>query len=139
MVIHMMGADASFELLVKVLGEMTEFFSVQNFSIKVENTGGEGETLSNAEVKLKIGSDEIVGTGSGVGPVNALDKALRNNFESSGYSEVISDLSLIDYKVRILNTGTDAITRVSIECADKNQKSWFTIGVSENIIEASFC
>ena len=133
------GADASFELLVKkVLGEIPEFFSVQNFSIKVENSGGEGETLSNAEVKLKIGSDEIVGTGSGVGPVNALDKALRNNFESSGYSEVISDLSLIDYKVRILNTGTDAITRVSIECADKNQKSWYTIGVSENIIEASF-
>ena len=70
--------------------------------------------------------------------MNALDKALRNNFESSGYSDVIKDLSLIDYKVRILNTGTDAITRVSIECADKNQKSWYTIGVSENIIEASF-
>ena len=133
------GADASFELLVKkVLVEIPEFFSVQNFSVKVENSGSEGETMSSAEVKLKIGSEEIIGIGSGVGPVNALDKALRNNFESSGYSDVIKDLSLIDYKVRILNTGTDAITRVSIECADKNQKSWYTIGVSENIIEASF-
>ena len=50
----------------------------------------------------------------------------------------INDLSLIDYKVRILNTGTDAITRVSIESSDANKKSWYTIGVSENIIEASF-
>ena len=82
------GADASFELLVKkVLLEIPEFFSVQNFSVKVENSGSEGETMSSAEVKLKIGSEEIIGTGSGVGPVNALDKALRNNFESSGYSD----------------------------------------------------
>ena len=133
------GADASFELLVrKVLGETPEFFTVENFHIRVENSGSEGQTISNAEVRLKIGSEKIVGTGSGVGPVNALDKALRNNFQSSGYAGVIKDLSLIDYKVRILNTGTDAITRVSIESADKNQKSWFTIGVSENIIEASF-
>ena len=133
------GADASFELLVKkVLGEIPEFFSVENFNIRVENSGSEGETISNAEVRLKIGSEKIVGNGSGVGPVNALDKALRNNFQSSGYADVIRDLSLIDYKVRILNTGTDAITRVSIESTDKNQKSWFTIGVSENIIEASF-
>ena len=133
------GADASFELLVKkVLGEIPEFFSVENFNIRVENSGSEGETISNAEVRLKIGSEKIVGNGSGVGPVNALDKALRNNFQSSGYADVIKDLSLIDYKVRILNTGTDAITRVSIESTDKNQKSWFTIGVSENIIEASF-
>ena len=51
---------------------------------------------------------------------------------------MIKDLSLIDYKVRILNTGTDATTRVSIESSDRNQESWFTIGVSENIIEASF-
>ena len=51
---------------------------------------------------------------------------------------MIKDLSLIDYKVRLLNTGTDAITRVSIESSDKDKKSWYTIGVSENIIEASF-
>ena len=94
--------------------------------------------LEPGEVKLKIGNDELKGKGEGVGPVNALDNALRNNFQSSGYSDLIKDLSLIDYKVRILNTGTDATTRVSIESSDRNKKSWFTIGVSENIIEASF-
>ena len=133
------GADASFEILVKrVLGEMPNFFEVINFNINVNNSGKEGKTVSQAEVKLKIGNDELTGKGEGVGPVNALDNALRNNFQSSGYSELIKDLSLIDYKVRILNTGTDATTRVSIESSDRNKKSWFTIGVSENIIEASF-
>jgi len=133
------GADASFELLVKkVLGEMPKFFEVMNFSVNVKNRGEEGQTVSDAVVKLKVGDEEIIGNGQGVGPVNALDKALRNNFQSGGYSELIKDLSLIDYKVRILNTGTDAITRVSIESSDRNQKSWYTIGVSENIIEASF-
>ena len=63
---------------------------------------------------------------------------MRNNFQSSGYAELIKDLSLIDYKVRILNTGTDAITRVSIESTDSQGKNWFTIGVSANIIDASF-
>ncbi len=133
------GADASFEILVKkVLGEMPNFFEVINFNINVNNSGKEGKTVSQAEVKLKIGNEELTGKGEGVGPVNALDNALRNNFQSSGYSELIKDLSLIDYKVRILNTGTDATTRVSIESSDRNKKSWFTIGVSENIIEASF-
>ena len=133
------GADASFEILVKkVLGEMPNFFEVLNFNVNVKNSGEEGKTISQAEVKLKISNDELTGKGEGVGPVNALDNALRNNFQSSGYSELIKDLSLIDYKVRILNTGTDATTRVSIESSDRNQESWFTIGVSENIIEASF-
>ena len=117
---------------------MPNFFEVINFNINVNNSGKEGKTISQAEVKLKIGNDELIGKGEGVGPVNALDNALRNNFQSSGYSELIKDLSLIDYKVRILNTGTDATTRVSIESSDNNKKSWFTIGVSENIIEASF-
>ena len=58
--------------------------------------------------------------------------------EINEYASSIEDLSLIDYKVRILNTGTDATTRVSIESSDKNKKSWYTVGVSENIIEASF-
>ena len=133
------GADASFEILVKkVISEMPTYFEVVNFNVNVKNSGGEGKTISDAEVKLKFGKEELIGTGQGVGPVNALDNALRNNFQSSGYAELIKDLSLIDYKVRILNTGTDAITRVSIESSDKDKKSWYTIGVSENIIEASF-
>ena len=133
------GADASFEILVnKVLGKMPEYFEVISFNVNVQNSGEEGQTMSEASVKLKIDNDEIIGTGKGVGPVNALDNALRNNFKTSRYVEYINDLSLIDYKVRILNTGTDAITRVSIESSDANKKSWYTIGVSENIIEASF-
>ena len=133
------GADASFEILVKkVLGEMPNFFEVLNFNVNVKNSGDEGSTISQSEIRLKIGNEELYGKGEGVGPVNALDNALRNNFQSSGYSELIKDLSLIDYKVRILNTGTDATTRVSIESSDRNKKSWYTIGVSENIIEASF-
>ena len=133
------GADASFEILVnKVLGKMPNYFDVVSFNVNVQNSGEEGQTMSEASVKLKIDDEEVTGTGMGVGPVNALDNALRNNFKSSRYAELIRDLSLIDYKVRILNTGTDAITRVSIESSDEKKKSWYTVGVSENIIEASF-
>jgi len=133
------GADASFELLVKkVLGEFPEFFSTKSFKINIENSGDEGNTLSKAEVIFVIGNKDFSGSGEGNGPVNALDNAIRMSFNSSGYAGYVKDLNLIDYKVRILNTGTDAITRVSIESIDKEGKSWFTVGVSDNIIEASF-
>ena len=133
------GADASFELLVKkVLGQFTEFFATKSFKINIENTGDEGSTLSKADVIFVIGGKNVSGSGEGNGPVNALDKAIRMSFQSSGYANYVKDLNLIDYKVRILNTGTDAITRVSIESVDKEGKSWFTVGVSDNIIEASF-
>jgi len=133
------GADASFELLVKkVLGEFPEFFETKSFKINIENSGDEGSTLSKAEVIFVIGNSDVIGSGEGNGPVNALDKAIRMSFQSSGYADYLKDVNLIDYKVRILNTGTDAITRVSIESIDKEGKSWFTVGVSDNIIEASF-
>ena len=133
------GADASFELLVKkVLGQFTEFFATKSFKINIENTGDEGSTLSKAEVIFVVGGKNVSGSGEGNGPVNALDKAIRMSFQSSGYANYVKDLNLIDYKVRNLNTGTDAITRVSIESVDKEGKSWFTVGVSDNIIEASF-
>ena len=78
-------------------------------------------------------------TGEGNGPVNALDNAIRQNVDRlNKYSKYLKDLKLVDYKVRILNTGTEAITRVSIESTDSNGKNWFTIGVSANIIDASF-
>ena len=68
-----------------------------------------------------------------------MDQAIRSNLDKIGkYSDYLKDLRLIDYKVRILNTGTNATTRVSIESSDDKGKSWFTIGVSPNIIEASF-
>ena len=82
---------------------------------------------------------EILCEGEGNGPVNALDNAIRKNVTKlEKYSEYLKDLKLVDYKVRILNTGTEATTRVSIESTDSQGKNWFTIGVSPNIIDASF-
>ena len=72
----------------------------------------------------------------GNGPVNALDKALRKDL--GAYRNVIADLELVDYKVRILNGGTEAVTRVLIESSDSTGDSWFTVGVSENVVDASF-
>ena len=77
--------------------------------------------------------------GEATGPVNASDNAIRKNVNKlDKYSEYLKDLRLVDYKVRILNTGTEAVTRVSIESTDSQGLNWFTIGVSANIIDASF-
>ena len=75
-------------------------------------------------------------TGDGNGAVKALDNALRKDLGI--YNEYIQDLTLVDYKVRILDGGTEAITRVVIESSDSKNQSWFTVGISSNIIEASF-
>ena len=88
---------------------------------------------------FKIDNKIIECEGEGNGPVNALDNAIRSNFKKvDKYYKYFADLKLLDYKVRILNTGTEATTRVLIESTDKSGKSWFTVGVSPNIIEASF-
>ena len=95
--------------------------------------------LTKANVVFLIDGQEISCDGQGNGPVNALDNAIRKNVTKlEKYSEYLKDLKLVDYKVRILNTGTEATTRVLIESTDKSGKSWFTVGVSPNIIEASF-
>ena len=81
----------------------------------------------------------ILCEGEGNGPVHALDNPIKNNVDKlAKYSQYLKDLKLVDYKVRILNTGTEAVTRVSIESTDSKGKNWFTIGVSPNIIDASF-
>jgi 2-isopropylmalate synthase len=72
----------------------------------------------------------------GNGPVNALDRAIRKDL--GAYQSAIGDLELVDYKVRILNGGTEAVTRVLIESTDSTGNRWLTIGVSENIVDASF-
>jgi len=90
---------------------------------------------SEAFVTVNVEGREIKSNGKGNGPVNALDKALRNDLGI--YDNHLKDLVLVDYKVRILNGGTEAITRVVIESIDKDNKSWFTVGVSPNIVEAS--
>jgi 2-isopropylmalate synthase len=85
---------------------------------------------------VKIGSETLMSAGEGNGPVNALDVALRKDLGK--YQRYIEKLELTDYRVRILNAGTEAVTRVLIESQDENGDSWTTVGVSPNIIDASF-
>jgi len=133
------GADASFELLARrLLGEIPNYLTISKYDVSVKKDSS-GKINSFAKAHVVVDGQEIVCEGSGNGPVNALDNAIRSNVGKVGkYSKYLKDLKLVDYKVRILNTGTNATTRVSIESSDRNGKSWFTIGVSPNIIEASF-
>ena len=134
------GADASFELLAhRTLGRVPEFFSVTSFRVMVErrfDAMGRIRTVSEAVVKLVVDGNEMMSVAEGHGPVNALDIALRKDL--GVYQSEIADLELVDYKVRILNGGTEAITRVLIESADGAGARWWTVGVSDNIIDASF-
>lgn len=135
------AADASFELLARrALGEVPAFFDVNSFRVMVErrhNALGELVTVSEAVVKLDIDGETRMSVAEGNGPVNALDVALRKDLGK--YQSAIAGLELVDYKVRILNGGTGAVTRVLIESHDKtSQARWFTIGVSSNIVDASF-
>jgi len=133
------GADASFELLARrIVGEIPRYLSINEYDVTVKKNSS-GEIISSAKAELIVDGEKIVCEGEGNGPVNALDNAIRNNVDKlAKYSKYLKDLKLVDYKVRILNTGTEAVTRVSIESTDSNGKNWFTIGVSPNIIEASF-
>jgi 2-isopropylmalate synthase len=134
------GAAASFELLARrVLGEVPQYFDVRQFDVNVEhriNALKERVTVSLAVVKVRVGDEELISAAEGNGPVNALDTALRKDL--GDYRDAIADLELVDYKVRILNGGTGAVTRVLIESTDASGDSWFTVGVSENIVDASF-
>ncbi len=134
------GADASFELLARrTLGTVPDYFSVESFSVTVErrhNALGKLVSVSEAVVKLTVGGQRLLTVAEGNGPVNALDRALRKDL--GVYQDVIADLELVDYKVRILNGGTEAVTRVLIESRDDSGESWLTIGVSENVVDASF-
>jgi len=134
------GADASFELLAhRTLGTIPEFFIVDSFRVMVErrfDANGRIKTVSEAVVKLDVDGEQVMSVAEGDGPVNALDLALRKDLGK--YQAEISDLVLADFKVRILNGGTAAITRVLIESTDGDGTRWWTVGVSENIIDASF-
>ena len=133
------GADASFELLARrLLGEIPNYLTISKYDVSVKKDS-KNKISSIAKAHILVDGKEIVCEGKGNGPVNALDNAIRSNVENVGkYAKYLKDLKLVDYKVRILNTGTNATTRVSIESTDREGKSWFTIGVSPNIIEASF-
>jgi 2-isopropylmalate synthase len=134
------GADASFELLARrTLGTIPDFFAVDGFRVMVErrfDSHGRVKTVSEAVVKMIIDGQTIMSVAEGDGPVNALDLALRKDFGK--YQHEIDDLELADFKVRILNGGTGAVTRVLIESTDSDGVRWWTVGVSENIIDASF-
>jgi 2-isopropylmalate synthase len=134
------AADASLELLARrTLGSVPDFFEVDSFRVNVErrhNAVGKLVTMSEAVVKVTVGGETRMSVAEGNGPVNALDLALRKDL--GDLSALINDLELVDYKVRILNGGTEAITRVLIESRDSAGNRWFTVGVSSNIIDASF-
>ena len=134
------AADASFELLARrTLGTVPSYFDVTQFDVNVEqrnNAKGERVTVTMAVVKVRVGSDNMISAAEGNGPVNALDLALRKDLGK--YQKYIDGLKLTDYRVRILNSGTEAVTRVLIESEDEAGERWTTIGVSPNIIDASF-
>ncbi len=133
------GADASFELLARrIIGEIPRYISITEYDVSVKKNNA-GNIISTAKAQLEVDGKKIICEGEGNGPVNALDNAIRKNVNKlAKYSEYLKDLKLVDYKVRILNTGTEAVTRVSIESTDSKGMNWFTIGVSPNIIDASF-
>ncbi|MDR3499582.1 MAG: citramalate synthase [Parvibaculum sp.] len=134
------GAGASFELLARrLLGQVPEYFTVESFRVLVErryNAVGELVTVSEATVRVNVDGEVLISVGEGNGPVNALDQALRKDLGK--YSPYIEDLRLADFKVRILTSGTEAVTRVMIESMDAKGARWFTVGVSPNIVDASF-
>jgi 2-isopropylmalate synthase len=134
------GAEASFELMARrALGQVPDYFTVDRFRVMVErryNARGQLITMSEATVKMIAGGQDKLTVGEGNGPVNALDMAIREGL--IGLYDELADLRLVDYKVRILNGGTEAVTRVLIESADDSGDRWFTVGVSPNIVEASF-
>jgi 2-isopropylmalate synthase len=134
------AADASFELLARrMLGRVPNYFDVTRFDVTVEqriNAKDERVTVTMAVVKVKVGDEELISAAEGNGPVNALDLALRKDLGK--YQRFIDGLKLTDYRVRILDGGTEAVTRVLIESEDETGERWITVGVSENIIDASF-
>ena len=134
---HYEAADASFELLLRAeLGLKVELFHLETFRVIVEQREN-GETMSEATIKVHVGGDRYVETAEGNGPVNALDRALRLAIERK-FPE-IQDIRLINYSVRILdeNKATAATTRVLIDSTD-GHGTWGSVGVGANVVEASW-
>ena len=131
------AADGSFEILVrKELGTYKSFFRLESFRVIMEKRE-DGKVMTEATVKIHVGGRRLIATAEGNGPVNALDRAIRLAIGRS--FPALKNIELTDYKVRVLDEkkGTAAVTRVLIDASD-GEKSWGTIGVSENIIQASW-
>jgi 2-isopropylmalate synthase len=134
---HYEAADASFDLLLReALAPREPLFRLESFRVIVEKRE-DGEAVVEATIKVHVGGERIISTAEGNGPVNALDSALRQAIVSK-YPH-LADIELVNYKVRILDEskGTGAVTRVLLDASDGDE-SWGSIGVSENIIEASW-
>ncbi len=140
-------AQASFELLARrALGQMPRFFEVKRYRVTVERRKNKYDkmvSLSEAVVVVKIGDQKMLSvsesmdeTGSDRGPVNALSKALAKDL--GPYQSYIDTIRLVDFKVRITQGGTEAVTRVIIDSEDDTGRRWSTVGVSANIVDASF-
>ena len=130
------AADASFELLVrKSAGVLPRWFALEGYRVVIERA--DGADRSEAIVRLRLGDDRVVAVGEGVGPVHALDQALRRSL-SQVYPE-LAGIHLVDYKVRILDgrAATSAVTRVMLTSADADGE-WTTVGVSDDIVTASW-
>jgi 2-isopropylmalate synthase len=141
------SAQASFELIArKILGQLPTFFEIKRYRVTVEkrkNKYGKMVSLSEAVVVAKIGKNKVLSVSESMdpecgdqGPVNALSKALAKDL--GPYQNCIDDMTLTDYKVRITGSGTDAVTRVIIDSQDVQGRRWSTVGVSANIVDASF-
>lgn len=140
-------AQASFELIARSeLGLLPEFFEVKRYKVTVErrkNKRNQMVSLSEAVVVVKVGdqktmsvSESMDASGGDRGPVNALSKALAKDL--GPFQTYIEDMRLVDFKVRITDGGTEAVTRVIIDSEDRNGQRWSTVGVSANIVDASF-
>lgn len=134
------SAEASFELMARRrLGQVPNFFQVESFRVQVErrhNAKGEQISVSDAVVKVIVDGERYMSVAEGNGAVNALDMALRKDLGK--YSQYLKDLRLEDFKVRILTTGTEAVTRVTIDSTDDSDQRWTTVGVSPNLVDAAF-
>lgn len=132
------GADASFELLMKkALGSHRKFFQIIGFRVLDEKRGEDQRPTAEATIKVKVGGKIEHTAAEGSGPVNALDNAIRKALEK--FYPKLKEVKLLDYKVRVLSAGqgTASSTRVLIESGDKHNR-WGTVGVSDNIIDASY-
>jgi 2-isopropylmalate synthase len=130
------AADASFELLVRrSAGILATWFELEGYRVVIEK--GQSEDRSEAIVRLRLGAERVVAVGEGVGPVHALDQALRRGLV--GVYPALERIRLVDYKVRILDgrAATRAVTRVMLTSADADGE-WTTVGVSDDIVTASW-
>ena len=141
------SAAASFELVARRhLGQLPKFFEVERYRVTSDrrfNALGEMITVSEAVVAVRVGGKRLMSVsesqgpdGQDAGPVNALSRALAKDL--GPYQDHIKDLRLVDFRVRITNGGTEAVTRVLIDSEDGAGQRWSTVGVSANIVDASF-